>query len=48
MLALEKAFSRPDIFNTIFARAQAALFDKNLPSKIGVRLMHGILCFFDD
>jgi hypothetical protein len=23
-------------------------FDKNLPSKIGVRLMHGILCPFDD
>jgi hypothetical protein len=25
-----------------FARVYAALFDKNLPSKIGVQLMHGI------
>jgi hypothetical protein len=24
------------------------LFDKNLPSKIGVRLIHGVLCPFDD
>jgi hypothetical protein len=23
-------------------------FDKSLPSKIGVRLVHGILCPFDD
>jgi hypothetical protein len=30
--------------NTVFAR-EAALFDKNLPSKFGVRLIHGILSF---
>jgi hypothetical protein len=29
--------------NTVFARVSAALFDKNLPSKIGVRQIHGML-----
>jgi hypothetical protein len=31
------------VANTVFVRVKAALFfDKNLPSKIGVRLIHGI------
>jgi hypothetical protein len=34
---------------TVFARVLAALFFyKNLPSKIGVRLIHGIFFPFDD
>jgi hypothetical protein len=29
--------------NTVFARKKPHFFDKNLPSKIGARIMHGIL-----
>jgi hypothetical protein len=32
---------------TVFAREKLHFFDKNLPSKIEARLIHGILVFYD-